>query len=570
MKKSAGLFANSFFLSLLLFIVTRVLWGFYFEEYEALFDAFYSGKFSPGTPFYSWYYMGNIGISYLYAELYQLAGGIEWISWILYFYMLIACSLTLFLIKRLLQTRLSTFSILILQIFVFAFVFSDNLIHFHYTRVSYFLCGSSLLALIFLFPDGSSVKRKPFIFLLLNGLFVLGTFTRLEPAMAVIGLLFVFGVYYCSGLIQLTRLFAFPALVVALVLGGIIYDTHHTKDFYKQVEPDIETQITVRENYVPLSAMKTQSDSLKYLAAINMIWGDPKIVTPSFMRSLLTKDSAFFRDKRQWARVENSLHELLVEYWYLAVFNILIAILFFIQSYSSVPQYSKLLFILFQLSIWVLFATQTYYVKINERSFFPLLGLFSFINLMLVFMRLSQSSAAMRVSVMLVCMFGLVFQLRANTIENNILCKEREDYRYNLNVLHNLTGDNIIALNSSSFGFFTISNEPFKPFDFSAFPKVYLNEVQVLSTVHTYHEYLEKECSCNVDTLTNFYRFLQASDKKVYFLSVEDHMDLTRKYLLGMHNYNLDLKEVKVPGFRPVYDHEKAYIIELKVYTFNK
>ena len=53
------------------FLFTYLYYDFFYVEYEALFDSFYSGKLTGGLPFRSVYFLGNIGTSHLYSLLNQ-------------------------------------------------------------------------------------------------------------------------------------------------------------------------------------------------------------------------------------------------------------------------------------------------------------------------------------------------------------------------------------------------------------------------------------------------------------------------------------------------------------------
>src|SRR5689334_790738 len=64
--------------------------GCYFSEYEGLNTALLSGSLTPGWPFRSVYFSGNQAISQFYSLLYEYWPKVEWISWLEYFWMLIA------------------------------------------------------------------------------------------------------------------------------------------------------------------------------------------------------------------------------------------------------------------------------------------------------------------------------------------------------------------------------------------------------------------------------------------------------------------------------------------------
>ena len=116
----------TFFLALFCFVFTYFFFGFYFVEYEGLNISFFSGKLTPGFPFRSLYFSGNMGISYLYSLLYETFPNIEWLSWIEYFYLFIACFMGLFLVIRLLPETISVRSKIIIQLLVYFLNYSKS------------------------------------------------------------------------------------------------------------------------------------------------------------------------------------------------------------------------------------------------------------------------------------------------------------------------------------------------------------------------------------------------------------------------------------------------------------
>lgn len=558
--KSAGL-------AFVLLVATYFTCGFYYEEIEGFFDAMYTGKLSPGYPFPSWYYMGHIGISYFYSFLYQHVPGVEWMSWILYIYMWVSCSLLLFLVHFLLKNKYSNWLIVAIQVLVYVLLFADNVVHFQWTRIGAFMSAASLLCFVFLFPTKESIAKHRGVFVLLNVFFVIATLTRLECAMAVTFFIGAFALYYQHNFFQTLRLFIFPVLVVLGVLGGIMLDINRTDSFYKKVEPDIETQITVRSNVVPLSHMQTRRDSLRYTAGVNMLWGDPDIITVDFLRSLLTHDQQFFANPKQWQRTRGTLVELYETHKALVVYNaLLIAITFVFVFLSGKPR--ALLYLLYCASFVVLVVMQIYFVKINERSFFPLLAIFSYINLVVA---LTFGGRAVMILIGLVTLPVLISRVTETRQNVQMMKAEWETHDKNMQILRAIAKDQIIVLNTSTIRFFTVFNKPFYPFDYSSFNKVYINEAQVLTTIPAYANYLQNDCQCDVRNFSNFFRYLQqVNNKQVYFLSSTTRMELITRYLKGIHNFELNIEEVKEPELVKIYDHERSGILDLKLYTFQK
>ncbi len=569
-KKMNKLFLQTI-ITFFLLLATFIFVGSYYEEYESLFDTLLSGSLTPGSTFPSWYYMGHIGISHLYSQLYQTWGNIEWMSWILYGYLFISCSILLFWLSYFLRGTLNTIGIIATQIAVFIIVFADNVVHFQYTRISYFMCAASLLSLINLAAAKNKLPRKNLWQIIFFLFFIVSALTRLETSMAISGLLFCFAIYYLRNLKNIIKTFTLPLLVVGVVLSWILYDSSHTQSFYKQVEPDIETQLTARNNQVPLSTMHTALDSLKYQAAINMLWGDPEIITPTFLRSLIKQNAPFLQDKEQWERTYDMLREFVQIHWPLLFINMFIAILFLFYSGRNDSTLGNSFWVLFNLAFIALLVLQTYFVKINERSFTPLLSVYTTIIMLYAVPKLLRGNSYIKLTVA-ICLASATIHA-ANLMLNHVykLQKEFTTHTNNMNILKQISSKQILVLNGSTIRSFTLCNKPFERPDYSAFKKIYINEAQVLPTIDAYKTYLEKECKCDANNFSNFFRYLNSIEgDTVFFFSDTTRMHLIQDYLSDVHGYQLNIKEVKGVEFERPFDHEEADVLSVKLYTFVK
>jgi len=568
-QKNFGGLIKSFALTAILFIVTYFTLGFYYEEIEAFFDLMYSGKLTPGYPFPSWYYMGHIGISYIYSALYQTNGNIEWMSWILYAYMYISCSVLLFFTWFVLKDKYSGISIIALQVILFLVFQIDNIINFQYTRIATFICSASILSLILLFRRKEQIARNKTIFVLLNLFYLVGTLTRLECSMAVVFIATGFAVFYLQNLKQAIRLLIFPSVCVLGTFGGIMYDIKHTDFFYKRVEPDIETQITVRGNIVPISSMTTERDSARYTAAVNMLWGDPHVVTVEFLRSLLVKGKPFLSDAKQWKRVKNDVEKLVSKYKYTITYSIILCLLNFIFIYNGNKK-SAAFYFLFLSFFSILIILQTYYVKINDRSFFPVLAIFCYLNILVALRLLAEKHQLLGYLFALVTLVTALKSLEMTFGNAKILEQEWLASNTNMNVVKSIAKDEILLLNTSTIRLFSIANKPFQTFTSKPFHRVYINEAQILTTMPPYKNYLESQCNCDVSNFSNFFRHtMRIKDRKVYILSSSYRMQLITNYLRSIHN--LELKPVEVVDYKlqKVYDHERLGILDLNLYRIN-
>lgn len=360
------------------YVFTYLFFGFYRVEYEGLNTAFFSGALTPGQAFKSLYFSGNLGVSYFYSFLYVHFPGVEWMSWFGYAYLFISCLLGLYLTARALPPQVPVWARVGVLLAVYLLVFADHTVQLLYTRVTYMVCGTTLLALLYGYRTRGHIRTRPLGFVLLNLFFAMAAFTRIEAAVAVFMLLLCFALCNVKSLGQALRIMAFPALVVVTVSAFLAIDIRLAGDreFYKQVEPDIEEQFIARENRVPLSAMQTRRDSVIYLAALDMMWSDPQVISPARLRSFILPEKLMFTDARQWQRVFTTVGDMYMRFWYLVGMAVFLGAVFLALRLGRVRGWQRVLGIGFVLSFWVLMLLQTYTDKINERSFMPLLSLY--------------------------------------------------------------------------------------------------------------------------------------------------------------------------------------------------
>ena len=542
-----GYSQKTFFLTLtvtlLCFGLTYIFFGFYYVEYEGLFDSFYTGKLTPGMPFRSIYFLANIGTSHFYSYLYGVSPKIEWISWIFYSCLFLACFIGLFIVAELLRPTRSWITISIIQVGVYFLIFADHNIHFIYTRVSYMCCGLSLLALIIFFDSRKAIRSRPVIFMLLNLFFTFGTLTRVESATASVSLLVFFGVFYLQNIRQFIRLFIYPILLVGSFIIAISYDIKTSKEFYKQIEPDIEVQYCERENSIPLSSMKTLRDSVLYTAALSMMWSDPRTMTPEYLRSLIRPENLIYTDAYQWGRTYRNISDTVSEHWPIVLLCLLFAFAIYIQYNFSTSKFSLLSWLAFELSFWILITMQTYTFKIVDRSFLPFMSLFILCHIIVLIQHLKP-----RVSLWLypISVFGtILFFICIYHIkfESDILKLDLSKYQDNTKAIKKLASNHYLILNSSSCDFLFLSNTPFHPFDFSNYKKVYITDGYNIPFLPYYRRYLEKDCHCDMYDYPSFWNYLRTLHNDVIIVSEARRIDITTNYLQEIHHYTLPVKQ---------------------------
>ncbi len=554
------------------FVITWFVFGFYYVEYEGLNTSFFSGKLTPGLPFRSVYFSGNMGISFIYSFFYEHFPNVEWLSWIYYSYLFFSCFIGLYIVAKLLPAKTSLTVKIFLQLLVYYLVFADHHIHYIYTRVSYMCCGLSLIGLVVFFNSTTTIKARWWLFILLNLFFTIGALTRIEVATACFILLAAFAVFYSQNIKQTMVLFLFPAVVIAVMSLTLSVDikTATSKEFYKQVEPDIEEQFIARENRVPLSFMKTHRDTVLYTTAMEMMWSDPQIISSNYLRSLILSEKLMFTDAKQWNRVCRSFSQVVIKYWYLLLLTVLLSVAVLVQYGLGKSFLNRLYTLAFVFSFWGLTIAQIYTDKVNERSFLPFLSLFIFCHVVLL-----ARSTATRISLWLYplfisCSVLLGIHFFALKEESNTLKTDLLKYQANYEKIKQVAANKYLVMNSTSFDYIFLSNVPFHPFDFSAFKKMYITDGYIIPFLPYYKRYLEQECNCDIYAFPSFWKYVNNIQQDVVIVSTPHRIKVVKGYLEEIHHFpfpvvedkTVQLMEQRKSDNRETPDEMKMYVFE--------
>jgi hypothetical protein len=555
--------------TLFCFSFTYFIFGFYYVDYEGLFDALYSGKLTPGVPFGSIYFLANIGVSHLYSVLYTQYPQIEWLSWILYSYLLIATFLGLYLVALVFPRGMRLETKVITLFVVYWLVFADHNVHFIFTRVSYMLCGLSLVSLIVLFPTRQALLQRKGLFLLLNVSVTLGVLTRVESGTATISLLLFFGWFYLQNITQCIRLFFYPLLLTGALVAGITYQIKTSTDFYLQIEPDIELQYGERQNIKPLSDMRTHRDSTLYITAYSMMWSDPAVLSPTYLRSLVRPEGFIYTDQRQWHRTLGDLSSVFYRFRYLIMVWLLLALALFIQYPFSQRPDTLWYWLAFELSFFLLNTLQTYTAKINDRSFAPYISLFIFCHVILLICSFRSRFSRKLYPIFVISFFLFFIHVIRLKTEARILQTDLARYVSNLEKIKQVASGRYLVLNSTSIDYLCLANSPFHPFDFSAFKRVYITDGSMIPFIPYYRKYLERECKCNMYEFPGFWRYLQDNSANVVIVSEPKRMQIVRDYLMEIHKFSLPLSGIESIKLQDVQRNEnRGNPDQMKIFVY--
>ncbi len=561
------------FVTTVCFVVTYLFLGFYFVEIEGVHVSFFSGQLTPNFPFRAVYFSGHFGVSHIYSYLYEHFPDVEWMSWIECSYLLCANAIGLYLVAFLLGNSVKLRTKIAVLTVVYFLVFADHNMNLIYTRLAYMVCGVSLLGLLVLFHSEGSVRTRWGLFVFFNLFFTIGTLTRAEASIACFLLIAVFGVFYIQEVKKCLFLFLYPALLLGTISIYMAIDIKNAdnSEFYKQVEPDIEEQFTARGNKVPLSEMKTHRDSVMWITAAEMIWPDPKNISAPYLRSLIMPEKFMFTDSRQWQRVYESVTEIVLLHWQLALAALLLSILVVWQYGFQGTVWQRLFCFGFVFSFWVLTLLQAYTDKVNDRSFVPYLSLFVFCHILLLARdskvhSLLKSYYFLSVTAVLFC-FHLSFLLN----ESKGLKADLAKFQRNLEKLKQIAGNRYLVLNSSSFDYLFLSNVPFHPINYSAFKRIYITEGYIVPFLPYYKRYLESECKCDIYAFPSFWNYLKTISNNVVIVSSPSRIMVLKDYMAEIHQYDLPIMEEKaVSTLEQPKSDDVTFSDELKVYVFSK
>lgn len=562
-------FLQTLLVTVFCFVFTYLHFGFYFSDYEALFDSFHSGSLTEGMPFRSMYFLGHIGLSYFYSLLFEWLPWVEWMSTIQYLYLFVSCFILLYIIYKVCPASWSWRKRVFMQLFLYLLVFADQNIHLLYTRTSYFLAGSSLIAIFFFFREYGTVRKRPLLFIFLNILFLLGALTRIESAWLIFFQIFGFGFYYVSDKKQVAIVSISPFLFLITAVTIISIDIKNATDFYKQIEPNIEVQFSERDNMVPLEQMKTAEDSAKWQMAKTIVWSDPQVITPDYLRSLILPEEPIYSNKKQWTRAIGDTWSVVVRFYPLVWISIILSIVI-LAFRDGKKSWGKIIPLFFIFSFWIIILVQAYIFKVNDRSFNPPISLFVFSLIVPVIERYKEIKHWHVVIILLVGFLGCL-HISYLEKESTELKRAFIIYETTLNKIKKVAKDKILVTNGATCDYIFWTNKPFKRFDYSVFKKLYIVDGFNMPFLPYYRKYLEKECNCNIEKFPSFWDYLRKNNEDVIVFSSQERIEIIREYFKVVRHDNLPLTLDTTVQLKPLTRNESRGIyFDAAVYQLGK
>jgi len=475
--------------------------------------------------FINYFYLSYFGVSYIYKFFYALFPSYNCLGIAFILFELLSLYLVLRAMKKIVFASTSNIYVVTAVQIIFAIFFTENVVVLSHTRFCFILCGMSLFNLAF--QDKITWKD-----VVLNTLiFIAGLLNRPESGVGMLALVGLGYLVHRFNLVHIIRRMFFPGLVVAIMLVAFAVDWATTNTFVRKVEPEVEYKV-MAHRVVDISVMKTAADSIKYQLAIHGMWFDPRVLTTTFLRSILLPGS----DLSPAHAYAVFLHVLSL-YTYCVFVPVCVIVLFLLALFQG-RRFTALKIMVFQFITFCIL----YYSDYNGF----LIANRHFLNLQLIYLLIacyyffSENPVQARDTKYkwLAGMAWLLVGLSAvitisNYKENNnqalmdIAGKERVMEK----IESTYSGRNIIVTLAG----FQIFDHRFTPRN-----KIYTKNNYVLYDVlahqllPVYMNYLNSQCQC--DALDPVAFFNWASDSHALYMSDSSQYNLTEKYMQVVHS----------------------------------
>ena len=390
--------ALGFIISLILLIVSFKLFGSFYESNDdPRFVLAMKGLATP-KPFDNFYYLYTLTV-YAYIELYKLFPDVAWYGYSMFLLLLGTLFNVFITIYLFFKNKLSFLFIILIFITFYFLIFIQNVYLINFTRPSILSTASFVALLSALYLEGEILIKNRWILIFPSIIYILGHLTRVDGGYLglVIGLCFSFCVIlYKKNIFTYLVKFILPVLgFVAIIM---IFNTYsyrsnlRNKDYFEKI--GLVIKIVDNQNPLTYHPINIQ-DTVAHDALIKaMYWGDNEIITIDLFNRIIQGpylfNNNFAKSKASITKFIRSMDEENKIAWNLNLAFILIMLAWFITSFKT--HYKVFLkFILLQLFFIMLVLVMSYYMKLPERVFNPLLVLLTLFNVLILSSILSSN-----------------------------------------------------------------------------------------------------------------------------------------------------------------------------------
>lgn len=529
------LFSRSFTVAVLLTLLTAAAyWGFHYDIYEGVFAQFMNGNFTWFQDYPIYGYLSHYLTMRVYIWLGAHFSGVTWSSWICLFFTLLSLITFLWYSAPL---RWSGWKGFVAGI-AFALMFVvDQVLLMDLARYSMLTGVCSLL----LFATTTSNNRTARI--VATVCFLFASLSRLE---AVLPMLVLVGValWLSRGAIATISRLWLPALLYWLVGMGVVLDLKYSDDYYKQMEPRMEVLLGNPLRRVPLAEMKTPADSMRYEAAVALVYDDTVQLNYAFYKRIIKNEESLlpvgtegwleqciYSAEQLW----NSFSEVDRYVW----ISVLVwAVLIWGMLWKRREGLKWLLY-MFLAGLFVLLIT--FMGGMNERF----LEIYLLHALMIPFVLWLRNGLPWWMAGGV--FWGGVISLPAHTLVYKSLKSDEVLYSaYHHQLLNSYTGKAVIYdINVKKH----LAIKPFALAPVQGFKYVAFHDAAHALHINNLRSFLEQQCSCNAYDYASVFRYFYTNREGVVFLSSPERIALKERFLQKVYQlpYSFELDSTFAP-----------------------
>lgn len=489
-----------------------------YDDYGAFLINMASKQFSDFS-FIDLHYMGFIQVNKLYKIAYTYFPKVEWMGVGILFFTALGLWLSLKTIKSFLQETMSDWMVWSFQLLV-SLIYIDNFISLSHTRFSLLFCGLALLNLLF----SKKISWKGYLGY--SVLFLIGLLHRPESSLGMLIIVVAAYVFYVGFSVSFFKRFLFPFLFTFVLFGAITIDRLTTDLFINKVEPEIEYKLMDKQ-VVDVSLMETPTDSIKYEAAVRGIWFDSRVITPTYLRSILLPGINL-----TMAHSKEVFFHLFAFYWNYIIFLIL-PIALSLLVFTHKKDYS----LLFKLLIWFLYGFVVLYLLdfngllVDGRHFFNIQLIIHFVGLYII-RNLEISNKPLAFFTVSFLLFATVSTLLFYKKANREMAYSIDCYEAFMGELeHEFQGRIIVATLDN----YNILDQKFSFWSYNYTLNTYIMyDMFTFSLIPEYEAYLSKKCRCDAGDPTIFMDWL--AEQKALYIAKDTRYSITQQYMELVHD----------------------------------
>jgi hypothetical protein len=402
------------------------------------------------------------------------------------------------------------------------------------------LLAASALLSIEHFPSGSRWGKTLFWVI-----FILGVLTRVSSAALVCGFVMVYSFLNTPSLKLLVKkywTYISFLFVCTVILNGSTYLSHNFGDI---MELKYEYAISDKHSLVPLSEMKTPSDSVKYKAVRRNLTTDSANINEEFLARVVVLGSLYddFLSVAKWKATLQILADYIGRFWFIFL---LLCIFMGVALYSTGKKADmiKKLLILHGLFWFTMAGLSVGVTEMVDRIFSPFLSTISFITLLVCFPLVFKNG---RLKLILGFTFLLLilegpayFLLKEYSLQSEI---QHKDFESLTSEIHEYSKKNVVIILGMERQLF--SNKPFE----RSKNERYNNVMFPMLWYWTYRPYgqekVMRQFGFNPLDYKAFCTFLQKNQGNVVIITNNFRAKLLVEYLQVIYHFNVRLVLLK-------------------------